>query len=618
MDAVSDPRVETVVIMSSAQVGKTEIGLNLVGFHVHQDPAPILVLLPTVEMGEAWSKDRLATMLRDSPELRGRVGGGKAKAKSGGDTLRHKTFPGGHLTIAGANSPSSLASRPIRVLVCDEVDRFPPSAGSEGDPVSLGRKRTTTFWNRKVVLVSTPTIAGKSRIEAAYQDSDRRRYWVPCPHCGECQPLDWERVQWTGDDARTAAYHCAECGGAWTDAQRWKAIREATKRGGGWRAEGEFRGVAGFQLSELYSTWRRLEETVADFLSARGHVEQMKAWRNTALGLPWRESGEAPDWERLVERREAFPLGVVPRRASVVTAGVDVQGDRLECFAWAWARGLESWAIDRRIFYGDPATAAPWLELRAYLDRDFPREGGGTMRVAKIGVDTGGTATAAVYGHLRAWRDPRVVPMKGADGWNRSAPVAGPTQVDVTIGGRKLRRGLRLWTVAVSTWKAELYRRLWTGRGEEETFPAGWVHLSAGLDVEAVKQLVAEELVSVKDRRGFLRQEWRKLRERNEALDCAVYARAALYVLGADRYGPRFWQEAELALERDEINSTGGTATPPGDAPPPAVSPGDGGGADNDDDPPPEVPPPAPPAAPPSAPRPRAGWINRRGRGWIR
>lgn len=535
LDALSDPTAETVVVMSSSQVGKTEIVNNFCGFHIDQSPAPILVIQPTVEMAETWSKDRLAPMLRDTPVLRAAVA--DPKSRSSGSTLLHKTFPGGHLTAAGANSPAGLASRPVLALLCDEVDRYPPSAGAEGDPVSLGIKRTTTFWNRKIVLVSTPTIAGRSRIETAYEGSDKRRYWVPCPHCGEMQVLRWQHVRWDGDDAATAAYHCVGCGVGLSDAERWAAVRA-----GEWRAEAPFRGIAGFAISELYSPWRRLAETVSDFLAARrGGVEMLKAWTNTALGEVWQERGEAPDWERLIERREAFPLGVVPAGAVVLTAGVDVQRDRLECDIWGWGPGYESWLVETTALSGDPTGPEVWADLRELLDRTFPTAEGDGVRVAKIGVDTGGTDTQATYRALRAWADPRVVPIKGVHSFDRHTPVSGPTAVDVTANGRKLKRGLKLWTVAVSTLKAEFYRLLWLSRGDGVGYPPGWVHLPEGLDAEGVKQMVAEQLVSVKDRRGFSKQEWRPLRERNERLDCRNYARAALSVLGADRYGDRFW-----------------------------------------------------------------------------
>jgi phage terminase large subunit GpA-like protein len=537
MDAVSDHRVETVVVMSSAQVGKTEILNNLCGYHIHQDPAPILVVQPSVEMGETWSKDRLAPMLRDSPSLKGRVA--DAKSRTSGNTVRHKTFAGGHLTITGANSAAGLASRPIRILCCDEVDRYDASAGSEGDPVNLAVKRTTTFWNRKIILVSTPLIAGSSRIEKAYLESDQRRFWIPCPHCSEMQVLKWANVQWSEDDPRTAAYHCVACGAAWTDAQRWVAVRR-----GEWRAEAEFRGVAGFHLSELYSPWRKISETVGDFLRAKSSVDQLKTWVNTALGETWKESGEAPEFERLLERREDFRAAVVPPGGLVLTAGTDAQDDRLETSVWAWAPGFESWLVDHIVTPGSPRDAETWDAWSEVLHRDWPRAGGGVQRLAKVCVDTGGRDTAAIYGHLRRIGDARVAGIKGVDSWGQGGLVTGPTLVDATSGGRKLKGGFKLWSVAVSGIKSDLYRRLRLARAEEE-FPTGWVHLPAWADAEWVKQLVSEELRSVQDRRKFTRQEWHKLRDRNEALDCAVYARAALSLLGADRYGERFWRQLE-------------------------------------------------------------------------
>lgn len=539
MDAVIDPAIDVVVVKKSAQVGWTEIIGNVVGYHIHQDPAPMLIVQPTVEMGEAWSKDRLAPMLRDSPALRGKVS--DAKSRDGGNTLRHKSFVGGHLTVAGANSAASLASRPIRVVLFDEVDRYPPSAGAEGDPVTLGRKRTNNFWNRRILLGSTPTVAGMSRISKAYAESDQRRFWVPCPHCGEHQVLRWEQVKWTDGNAGSALYHCDACGAGWSDIERWAAVRL-----GEWRAGRPFNGIAGFHISELYSPWRRLVETVSDFLSAKaGGVEMLKAFKNTSLGEEWEEAGEVPEWERLVERREPNLMGVVPRRAVVLTAGIDNQAapERLEFAVWAWSAGYESWLVDAVQIPGSPASAEVWDEVARLLAKDWPREGGGTMRIAKAGADTGGQHTQGVYTQLRRLRDQRIMPLKGVPGWNKTSPVAGPTPVDITAGGKKIVRGLRLWTVAVDVFKAELYRRLWLKPLDDGTKPVGWVHLPEGMDAEQIKQLVAEQLVTVRDKRGFSRQEWQKMRA-NEQLDMAVYARAALSVLGSDRYGDRFWAKA--------------------------------------------------------------------------
>ena len=200
MDAFNDPAVREVVFMKSSQVGSTEILNNIVGYYMHQDPSTMLVIQPTLEIGEAWSKDRLAPMLRDSPPLARLIA--DPKTRDSANTVRHKQFPGGHITIAGANSPASLASRPVRIVLCDEVDRYPLSAGSEGDPISLARKRSVTFWNRKIFEGSTPTIKGLSRIERQFAESDQRYYMVPCPHCGASQRLVWAQLKGDGETSR--------------------------------------------------------------------------------------------------------------------------------------------------------------------------------------------------------------------------------------------------------------------------------------------------------------------------------------------------------------------------------------------------------------------------------
>ena len=237
MDAISHPETETVVLMTSAQIGKTAILENVVGYFVSQDPSPTLLLQPTLEMAATFSKDRLAPMLRDTPSLRGLVK--DARARDSGNTQLHKQFPGGHITMTGANSPANLASRPIRVVLCDEVDRYPESAGTEGDPVALARKRSATFWNRKIVLTSTPTIKGLSRIEQAYLASDQRRYWVPCPDCGEHQVLSWANVRWDEDQPETAHYVCEHCGSCIDEQHKPPMLQR-----GEWRASAPFKGAA--------------------------------------------------------------------------------------------------------------------------------------------------------------------------------------------------------------------------------------------------------------------------------------------------------------------------------------------------------------------------------------
>lgn len=244
MDSLNDPLIDTVVVMKSSQVGWTEILNNVAGYYIDQDPSPILAVQPTVDMGKAWSKDRFSPMLRDTPCLRGKVR--DARVRDSGNTVLHKTFPGGHITIGGANSPAGLASRPIRIVLGDEIDRWPHSAGTEGDPWKLACKRTTTYWNRKKIVGSTPTIKGFSRIESLFEESDQRRYYVPCPHCDEFQVMKWAQVQWPEGQPQDACYYCEVCGGEITDTDKLAMIRL-----GEWRAESESRGVAGFHLNEL-------------------------------------------------------------------------------------------------------------------------------------------------------------------------------------------------------------------------------------------------------------------------------------------------------------------------------------------------------------------------------
>lgn len=313
MDAFSDPSIETVVVMSSAQVGKTEILNNAVGFFVDQDPSPILVVMPTIEAAESWSKERFRPMVRDTASLNAKISG---KTRDGGNTILNKTFPGGHLAIAGANAETGLSSRPRRVVLMDEVDRYPLSVeGNKGDPITLATARTETFDNRKILMVSTPGIAGMSRIETEFERSDKRYYHVPCQDCGHKQRLRWEQVQWPKDDPRAAVYVCESCGSAWGDAMRWRAISQ-----GEWIASEPGSRIAGFHLWAAYSTFRPLGDLAEHWVRVQGNKEELKGFVNTRLGESWTEKGEAPDWERIYERREDYDIGVVPMGGLLLTA----------------------------------------------------------------------------------------------------------------------------------------------------------------------------------------------------------------------------------------------------------------------------------------------------------
>lgn len=512
LDALSDPTIEETVLMASAQVGKTLMLKACLGFFIDQDPSPILVVQPTLEIGEAFSKDRLAPMVRDTPRLRGKIA--DPKARNSGNTILHKSFPGGHLTIAGANSPASLASRPIRVAMFDEVDRYPASAGAEGDPVNLGKARTKTFWNRRIFLCSTPTDESTSRINRAWLQSDMRRYWVPCPHCGEEQWLKWAQVQWVNDDPDTAQYACEHCGALWTEGQRIEALRA-----GRWIAEKPERRIAGFHLSELYSPWRRLAEIVSAFLAAKMAPETLKVWTNTSLGEVWKdEAGEGVDADDLPARRESYDVDSVPEGVLVVVAAIDVQNDRLEVEFKGFGVGEESWGLDYVVLAGDPGREEVWDRLADQLKRTFTREDGAVLGVYAAGLDTGGHHTKTAYEFARKHRG-LVFALKGKGG--AGMPLVKP-------GAKIKKSGIRLWIVGTDTAKELL---LMSRIRISEPGP-GYMHwpISNQFGTGYFEQLTAERALT-RYSHGQAHKVWTlPSGKRNEALDLNVYALAVLNI----------------------------------------------------------------------------------------
>lgn len=571
MDAISDPRIERVVFMTSARVGKTQGINNCIGFHIHQDPAPILMVLPTVDRAEEWADDEFDPMIRDSPALRAILG--ERKSRGAKQIRTRRQFPGGRLWMVGANAPSALAAKTVRVVLCDEVDRFPASAGDEGDPVTLAEKRSDTIWNRKIILSSTPTARGTSRIEAAYEASDKRRFWVPCPDCGHMQTLRWPQVRWPDGRPEEALYHCEDCGAGWDDAARWGAVRR-----GEWRAEAEFRGTAGFHLNELYSSFRKLAETARAFWAAKDKPEALKVWINTALGETTQEKGEAPDWQRLYDRREVWKPGHIPAGGLFCTAGVDVQRDRIEVSVWAWGRDKQSWLIDHRILPGNPFEAAVWRDLRAVLGEQWRHESGAMMGLSMTAVDSGdGTTTAEVYAWVRS-AGPGVIAIKGQDALRQAIGL--PSKTELRRNGAKLG-GLKVWPVGSSYLKGETYGWLKLEQPTEESgeaYPSGFVHLPKHVaSDEFCKQISAEQLIARATKSGFRRMEWVKQRERNEALDCRVYARAATAAMGMDTWSVGRWDRMAEALQvAPEPVPAAAAPIPAKTAPPPARGAGGG------------------------------------------
>jgi phage terminase large subunit GpA-like protein len=511
MDALNEPSVSEVVIMCAAQLGKSETLNNIIGYYIDSDPCPILMLQPTVDMAQAYSKDRIAAgLIRSTPCLQNKVK--DPRARDSGNTTLHKVFPGGALTLVGANSPAGLASRPIRVILCDEVDRYPSSAGTEGDPIQLARKRTATFWNRKIVLVSTPTNKGASRIEDAYDKSDRRKFWVPCKHCQAEQLLRWGNVRWTDDDPESAMYECNDCHVLWSENDRRWSIKR-----GRWVAEGEFRGIAGFWINALYSPWTPLSEGVREFLSVRKAPEQLRVWINTYLGETWEDQGEVIDNMALAERREDFGE-FVPEEVMLLTCGVDVQQDRLEMQITGWGQDDEQYVVEYRSLYGDPSDPATWEALSTQLFRVFETHDGRQLGLRAIAIDSGGSHTQTVYKYCKANAGRRVFAIKGVGG---ERPL-------VTKPSKNNSVKCMLFPVGVDGAKDLLMTRLKV----QEPGP-GYIHFSDTLDDEYFRMLTAEKVI-LKYVRGFAKRTYVKIRPRNEALDCYVYSMAAYAILNVD------------------------------------------------------------------------------------
>lgn len=573
MDALSpsDPATR-VVFMKSAQVGATEVGNNWIGFAVHRVPAPILAVQPTVDMAKRLSQQRLDPLFEDSPVLRDLIA--PSRTRDSGNTMLSKRFQGGQLILAGANSATGLRSMPARFVFLDEVDAYPGDVDDEGDPISLAEARTISFGHRKkLFLASTPTIKGMSRIEKEYEASDQQRYFVPCPLCGALQHLEFERLRWEPGKPETAAYHCIHCEEFFEE--RHKTHFMAEENGAEWRPtapqdkvdEARRRGVVGFHINGLYSPlgWMSWADMARTWELIQGDDAELKTFKNTVLGETWQVKGEAPDWQRLYDRREHWPLGTVPGKGLVLTAGIDVQRDRIEIDVWAWGRGLESWLVEHEVLDGSPGDTAVWAALTEYLGRTWLHASGVPMSLARLCIDTGdGEFTNDVYKWVRSVGQGQVIAIKGVDGFDRSTPVDGPTYVEVAIGGKKLRRGVKLWKVSGAVFKSETYRwaRLNPPTDEEQVdgtgYPPGYIHLPLGTPSEWVKQLTSEQLMTTKTKRGFSKLEWHKMRERNEALDNRVYARAAAWLMGMDRWDDTRW----AALEGQLKLPSEGTAKP--------------------------------------------------------
>lgn len=519
MNAICDMRVQKVVVMSAAQIGKTDgFILNPIGYYMHYDPSPIMVLQPTIQMAETFSKDRLSPMLRDTPALRDKV---NDKSRTSGNTILQKIFPGGHVTMVGANSSAGLRSRPIRILLADEIDAYPATAGIDGDPLLLAGKRLATFWNKKEVCVSTPTVKGVSRIEVEYEHSTQEKWNVPCPACGKYTQMEWANILFDKENLDEINCICPNCGVVSSEVD-WK---EQFTNG---KFVAQFPGskVRGFHLNALSSLLIEWREIVQKFITAKdevkkGNIELLKAWTNTEMGECWEEKGEQLQPDELFKRREKYNCEV-PEEVIVLTAGVDVQDDRFEVEVVGWGVDKESWGIRYQVIYGDMKLKPVWGDLDAFISQTFTTADGRKLKVLSVCIDSGGHHANQVYRFCKERWARHVFAIKGKGGattpYYSKPSTSNPVKVPLFI-------------IGVDTGKAILFQRLAV---TEEG--ANYCHFpkdkDRGYTLDYFKGLTAERMV-VRYKKGKAQYVWEKKSggfKRNEPLDIRNYATAALEI----------------------------------------------------------------------------------------
>lgn len=524
MDALSEHSpVRTVTFIKSSGVGGTEAMYNWLGYVMHHlQNKDLLVVVPTLELRDRSFNPRLTKMLEETDVLADLTSTASRSKANRGDLLEYGARS--KIIKSGANSPDSLRSDHLPYVICDEVDAFPWDVGGEGDPMTLIENRQRTFSRAKTYYVSTPTIDGQSRIHQLYQRSDRRQYHVPCPHCGEFQPLEWKNFRYKAeppDDAAvdgekldqvvSAWYICRECGAVIEEGHKTDMLST-----GKWIAQRPgIKGVRGYHINALYAPiglglgWKIVAQK---WVNSQGDTAELKAFVNTYLGEVWKEIGDSVEAVSLISRLETYAREDLP--LSVVTAGVDIQKDRIEFSLVGWGHGEEGWLLDHVILPGDTAQPEVWVDLgEALLDAG----------VQFAAIDSGYNASFVYeFVKTRRW----CWATKGVTGMQR--PLVEDEKRRRQRMRIKRKKGVPVEPVGVDGGKAILYARL-----KMQTAGPGYIHFprESAFDDEYFAQLAAEKLVTkIKGTRPF--QEWVQTRPRNEALDCLLLALVALRLSG--------------------------------------------------------------------------------------
>ena len=533
MDAITDPEVVEVAVMSSAQVGKTTIIMCGIAYYIDYEPATQMMVMPTIDDAERFSKTRFAQMISDVPQLSSRVA--DVKARNSSNTIRLKIYPGGNIAISGANSPSSLAGDPRRIIWMDEVDRFPESAGTEGNPIKLAERRTTSYWNKKHIKTSTPTIAGHSKIEEAYNKGSMEEWNVQCPECGAWQPYSFRRVDFT-----TISMACIECG-VLVPERKWKESRHK------WiAAHPERKKRRSFRLNELASPFVDWEEIIEAFEDADKKLKQfhdpedMKVFINTRLGETWDETAyvdNAVSEDTLGKRSEIYATDI-PEGVLLLTAAVDVQNDRFEVEIRGWARNYETWGIYKTEIKGNLITNEPWDRLEAYLEQPLYFEDGRELNIAGFAIDTGGNYTNTTYKWIKKMKakGKKCYGIKGYTVKPNIPLIYKRTIVDIKEehGGKEMTVDRTLiYILGVDTGKEDIMNRL-----QIKELGEGYCHFpkgdGRGYDDEYFEGLLSEKKITKKVK-GVMKQVWvKKSGVRNEPLDLFNYNYAVEEILRPD------------------------------------------------------------------------------------
>lgn len=551
MDCLSvHDAAQEIIVMKGAQLGLSEVGNNWIGYIIDAVPGPILAVQPNLDVAKKYSKQRIDSMIEACPKLKAKVA--ESKSRDSGNTIFSKDFPGGMMVITGANSAAGLRSMPIRFLFLDEIDGYVKNVEKEGSPIKLAEARTSTYDNKKKIYkISTPTVDGASEIQKQYEKSSKERFFVPCVHCDFMQVLEWEQIRYDpGKERETVCYECIECGNFMFEHDKTEMFSR-----GEWRAERpEEIYIRGFHISSLYSpvgwySWARAAMEYEEAKADEGD-ELMRSFINTKLGLTFKERGETPDHQRLYERRELYPPRMLPIGSALMTAGMDVQKDRVEISVIAWSVTKEKWLVDYHVCQGDVEQDDVWDEAEEYLNQEFMVAGSlKRVKISGIAIDSG-FAQPRVAAFARRFPRTRMFMIKGQS--PSQVALGSPRQLELKINGQKMKTALRIWNVGVDILKSELFRQLLLPMPEDgQAFPKGFFHFHQNLSLDWFQGLCSEELRSKKVN-GFTVYFFHKTIIRNEPLDTYVYARAAYMILGCDRWSQTRWETVALDLSVDE------------------------------------------------------------------